>query len=152
MDVDVINTVLAYRELFFAMSRQHPEAERIISDFQHHYEIMLKDGAVNEALGVDWLAADLGNDGKLDLVLRSSVSFDDLNKPSQKGSTYALNQAQYQMVSQPNVDYSQANYHVDGKPHSSLQSALIEVFGKDVVCEHKEYTSQFDCSKIFKKR
>ena len=44
------------------------------------------------------------------------------------------------------------DYQVDGKSHSSLQSALIEIFGKDVVCTHKEYTSQFDCSKLFKPR
>jgi hypothetical protein len=107
---------------------------------------------VNEALGVDWLATDLGNDGKLDLVLRSGISFDDLANPSQSGSTYALEQSQYRMMSKSNLDYSQVNYQVEGKPHSSLQSALIEVFGKDVVCTHKEYSSEFDCSKLFKKR
>jgi polar amino acid transport system substrate-binding protein len=151
-DFAVINAVLAYRELYFAVSRAHPQAEQIISDFHHHYETMLKDGAVNEILGVDWLATDLGNDGKLDLVLRSGVSFDDLDAPSQGGSTYALGQSQYQMMSQSNMGNSQVNYHVEGKSHSSLQSALVEVFGKDVVCSHKEYTSQFDCSKLFMKR
>ncbi len=67
------------------VSRQHPRAEQIISDFHHHYEIMLKDGVVNEILDVDWLATDIGNDGKLDLVLRSGVSFDDLGTPNQQG-------------------------------------------------------------------
>ena len=152
LDVDVINTVLAYRELHFAVSRQHPQAEEIISEFHRAYDLMLKDGAVNEALGVDWLATDLGNDGKLDLVLRSGVSFDDLDNPSQRGSTYALEQSQYRMMSKSDLDYTQVNYQVEGKSHSSLQSALIEVFGKDVVCTHKEYSSEFDCSKLFKKR
>jgi ABC-type amino acid transport substrate-binding protein len=151
-DVEAINAVLAYRELHFAVSRQHPQAEEIIAEFHRVYDLMLKDGAVNEALGVDWLATDLGNDGKLDLVLRSGISFDDLANPSQSGSTYALEQSQYRMMSKSNLDYSQVNYQVEGKPHSSLQSALIEVFGKDVVCTHKEYSSEFDCSKLFKKR
>jgi polar amino acid transport system substrate-binding protein len=151
-EVTVIDKVLAYRELHFAVSRQHPQAEQIVSDFHRTYELMLKDGAVNEALNVDWLATDLGNDGQLDLVLRSGVSFDDLNVPSQKGSAYALEQSDYRTMSQPDVDYSNLNYRVDGKSHSSLQSALVEVFGKDVVCTHKEYSSQFDCSKLFQKR
>jgi len=150
VNVYLIDTVLAYRELHFAVSRQHPRAEEVISEFHRTYEMMLKDGAVNEALGVDWLATDLGDDGKLDLVLRKGVSFDDLENPSKKGTTYALEQSEYQMMSQPNVDYSQVNYQVDGKSHSSLQSALVEVFGKDVVCTHKEYSSEFDCSNLFK--
>ncbi len=148
----VINAVLTYRELYFAVSREHPQAEEIISGFQDHYETMLKDGVVNEILDVDWLATDLGNDGKLDLVLRTGVNFDDLNSPSQSGSTYALGQSNYRMMSQSGLDNSQVNYHVGGKSHSSLQDALVEVFGKDVVCTHKEYTSQFDCSKLFMKR
>jgi polar amino acid transport system substrate-binding protein len=64
-DFTVINSVLAYRELYFAVSRQHPNAEEIMSDFHQQYETMLKDGLVNEILGVDWLATDLDNDGKL---------------------------------------------------------------------------------------
>ena len=149
---DVVNAVLAYRELYFAVSRRHPQAEQIIADFQRSYELMLKDGAVNEALGVDWLATDLGNDGKLDLVLRSGISFDDLDNPSEQGSAYALEQSQYRMMSQSDIDYSNVNYQVDGKSHSSLQNALVEVFGKDVVCTHQEYTSTLDCSKLFQKR
>jgi ABC-type amino acid transport substrate-binding protein len=152
LDVNVISSVLAYRELHFAVSRQHPQSEQIISDFNRAYAVMLKDGAVNEALGVDWLATDLGNDGQLDLVLRGGVSFDDLDNPLKSGTTYALEQSEYQMVSQTNLDFSKVNYQVNGKSHSSLQSALIEIFGKDVVCTHKEYTSQFDCSKLFKPR
>jgi hypothetical protein len=85
-------------------------------------------------------------------VLRSGVNFDDLSAPSQSGSTYALGQSQYQMMSQSNSGNSQVNYHVEGKSHSSLQAALVDVFGKDVVCTHKEYTSQFDCSKLFMKK
>ncbi len=151
-DFKVINSVLAYRELYFAVSRQHPQAEQIMSEFHDQYQTMLKDGVVNEILDVDWLATDLGNDGKLDLVLRSGVNFDDLSSPSQSGSTYALGQSQYQMMSQSSPGNSQVNYHVEGKSHSSLQDALVDVFGKDVVCTHKEYTSQFDCSNLFKKR
>lgn len=147
-----LDAVLAYRELFFAVSRQHPQAEQIIADFHRTFELMLKDGAVNEALGVDWLATDLGNDGKMDLVLSKGISLDDLKDPAAKGSTYALEQSDYRMMKKSDLDLSNMNYQVDGKSHSSLQSALVDVFGKDVVCEHREYTSTLDCSKIFEKR
>jgi polar amino acid transport system substrate-binding protein len=149
--VEAVDAVLAYRELYFAVSRSHPEAEAVLADFQRSYEAMLNDGSVNEVLGVDWLATDLGDDGKLDLVLRSGVSFDDLQDPSSGGSAYALEQSEYQMMSQADLDFSDVNYQVDGKSHSSLQNALVDVFGKDVVCEHQEYTSTLDCSKLFQK-
>jgi polar amino acid transport system substrate-binding protein len=149
---EATDAVLAYRELHFAVSRSHPAAQDIIADFQRSYDLMLEDGSVNEALGVDWLATDLGDDGQLDLVLRKGVRFDDLEDPSKTGSAYALEQSGYRLMSQPGLDDSSVNYRVDGKSHSSLQNALVEVFGKDVVCTHKEYTSTLDCSKIFQNR
>ena len=100
---ELVNTVLAFRELHFAVSRSHPQAQSIIADFHRSYELMLKDGAVNEALGVDWLATDLGDDGKMDLVLRSGVSFDDIDNPSKQGSAYALEQSEYKMMSQSDI-------------------------------------------------
>ena len=148
----VINAVLSHRELYVAVSRQHPRAEQIISDFHHHYEIMLKDGVVNDILDVDWLATDIGNDGKLDLVLRSSVSFDDLGTPNQQGETYSLGQSQYQTMSETDLGGSQMNYFVEGRPHSSLQETLIDVFGKDAVCTKVDYSSVIDCTKIFQQK
>ena len=148
----VINAVLSYRELYVAVSRQHPRAEQIISDFHHHYEIMLKDGVVNDILDVDWLATDIGNDGKLDLVLRSSVSFDDLGTPNQQGETYSLGQSQYQTMSETDLGGLQMNYFVEGRPYSSLQETLIDVFGKDAVCTKVDYSSEIDCTKIFQQK
>ena len=147
----VINAVLAHRELYLAISTKHPQAQQIISDFHLQYEIMLKDGVVNDILDVDWLATDIGNDGKLDLVLRSGVSFDDLGMPTQEGTTYALGQSQYRKISQPDLGDSQVNYFVEGRPYSSLQETLIGVFGKDTVCTKKDYTSEIDCTKLFQK-
>ena len=148
----VINAVLAHRELYLAVSRKHPRAEQIISDFHHHYEIMLKDGVVNDILDVDWLATDIGNDGQLDLVLRSGVSFDDLGTPDQEGTTYSLRKSQYQASSETGQDETQVNYFVEGRPYSSLQESLIEVFGEDTVCTKKDYSSEIDCTKIFQQK
>ena len=84
--------------------------------------------------------------------MRSGVSLDELSNPSKQGSVYALQRSDYQLMRQPAgvQQPSRINYQVEGKSHSSLQDALTEVFGNDVVCEHKEYSSEFDCSKLLK--
>ena len=150
--VTVTDSILAYRSLHFAVSRQHPLAEAIIDDFHRAYKLMLADGTVNEILNINWLASDFGQSGEIDVVLRSGVSLDDLSYPSDDGSVYALENSEYQYMRQRGLDSSRVNYQVEGKSYSSLQSALEDVFGKDTVCKHKNFTSQFDCSDLFKKR
>ncbi len=144
--------VLAYRSLHLAISKKNPLAAAIIDDFHKGYKMMLADGTVNQILNVDWLATDFGQAGNLNVVLRPGISLDDLSRPNE-GSVYALEDSEYQMMRNTSLDNSRVNYQVEGKSYSSLQSALDTVFGKDtVVCRHKNYTSQFDCSDLFKKR
>jgi polar amino acid transport system substrate-binding protein len=151
-NLSVSSTVLAFRDLHFAVSRQNPMAEAIIDDFQRTYELMLADGTVNEILDVDWLATGFGQSGKMNVVVRSGISLDDLDYPADDGSVYAMGDSEYQMMRQGKMDSSRVNYQVDGKSYSSLQTALDDVFGKDTVCKHKNFTSQFDCTDLFKKR
>ena len=151
-DLTIMDTVLAFRDLHFAVSRQHPLAPVIIDDFQRAYKLMLADGTVNEILKVDWLATDFGQSGRLNVVLRSGVSLDQLSPPSNDGEVFALEASEYDLMRQRNLDPSRVNYQVEGKSYSSLQSAMDEVFGKDAVCKHKNFTSEFDCSDLFKKR
>jgi len=151
-NLTMIDTVLAFRDLYFAVSRQNPLAEEIISDFQRGYKQMLSDGTVNEILNVDWLATDFGQSGKLNVVMRSGVSLDDLAPPTNDGEVFALEASEYDLMRQRNLDPNRVNYQVDGKSYSNLQSALDDVFGKDSVCKHKNYTSQFDCTDLFKKK
>jgi len=151
-NLTMINSVLAFRDLHFAVSRQNPLAEEIITDFQRGYKQMLSDGTVNEILNVDWLATDFGQSGKLNVVMRSGVSLDDLAAPSNDGEVFALEASEYDLMQQRNLDPNRVNYQVDGKSYSNLQSALDDVFGKDTPCKHKNYTSQFDCTDLFKKR
>lgn len=150
--LEASDVVLAYRDLHLAVSKQNPHAETIIDDFHRGYKLMLADGTVNDILDVDWLATDFGQAGQMDVVMRSGVSLDDLSNPADQGSVYALESSEYQLMRQRNYDPNRANYQVDGKSYSTLQSALDDVFGKDTVCKHKNYTSQFDCSGIFKNR
>jgi polar amino acid transport system substrate-binding protein len=151
-DLTALGTVLAFRSLHFAMSRQHPEAEEILADFHRAYEVMLSDGTVNDILEVDWLATDFGQPGNVSVVMRSGVSLDDLANPTEDGSMYALDQSEYEWMGQRNQDTSRIEYQVEGKSYSSLQSALNNVFGEQTVCEHQEYSSTFDCSNLFKSR
>lgn len=145
-------TILAFRSLHFAVSRQHPEAERILADFQRAYGSMLADGTVNEILNIDWLATDFGQPGQLNVVLRSGVSLDDLSHPESGESVYALEQSEYQMMQSGALDDSRVKYQVAGESYSSLQSALNTVFGKETACQHKEFSSEFDCTNLFKRR
>jgi ABC-type amino acid transport substrate-binding protein len=151
-NLTMINTILAFRDLHFAVSRQNPLAEEIIADFQRGYKQMLSDGTVNEILNVDWLATDFGQTGKLNVVMRSGVSLDDLAAPSNDGEVFALEASEYDLMKQRNLDPNRVNYQVDGKSYSNLQSALDDVFGKDTPCKHKNYTSQFDCTDLFKRK
>jgi len=147
-----LDVVLAYRDLHFAITKRHPLAQVIIEDFHRAYKMMLADGTVNEILDVDWLATDFGQSGQMDVVMRRGVSLDDLSDPTDDGSVYALENSEYRAMRRRDFDPSRANYQVEGKSYSGLQSALDDVFGKDTVCKHKNYTSQFDCSDLFKKR
>jgi polar amino acid transport system substrate-binding protein len=151
-DLELANAVLAFRDLHFAVSRQNPHAEQIVDDFQRAYKLMLEDGTVNEILNVDWLATDFGQEGTLNYVMRSGISLDDLDDPSDDGGVFATDSSGYALMRERDLDSSRVKYQVDGKPYSSLQSALDDVFGKDTVCKHKNYTSQFDCSEIFNQR
>jgi polar amino acid transport system substrate-binding protein len=151
-NLTITNKILAFRDLHFAVSRQHPLAEAIIDDFHRSYKLMLADGTVNEILNVDWLANDFGQSGRMNVVLRSGVSLDDLSPPSNDGEVFALEASEYDLMRQRNLDPSRVNYQVEGKSYSSLQTAMDEVFGKEAVCKHKNFTSQLDCSDLFKKR
>ena len=150
-DLTIIDSVLAFRDLHFAVSRQHPMAQEIIDDFHRSYELMLADGTVNEILNVDWLATDFGQPGYLNVVMRSDVSLDDLPNPSNDSDIYALHKSEYILMRKSELDPSRVKYQADGKSYSSLQTALDSVFGKNTVCKHKNYTSTFDCTDAFKK-
>ena len=151
-DLTITDAVLAFRDLHFAVSRQHPQAQKIIDDFHRSYELMLADGTVNEILDVDWLATDFGQTGDLNLVMRSGVSLDDLSNPSNDNDVYALQKSEYQLMRQSDLDSSQVKFRADGESYSSLQTAMDSVFGKGAACKHKNYTSTLDCTDIFKKR
>lgn len=149
-DLIAFDVVLAFRDLHFAVSLQNPMAEAIIDDFQRAYKLMLTDGTVNEILNVDWLATDFGQKGSLNVVMRSGVSLDDLASPANDGEVFALEASEYDIMQKKSIDPSRVKYQVDGNSYSTLQAAMDDAFGKDTPCKHKNYTSQFDCTDLFK--
>ena len=151
-NLDIADTVLAFRDLHFAVSRQNPQAQEIIDDFQRAYELMLADGTVNEILDLDWLATDLGQSGDLNVVMRPGTSLDDLSNPSNMNDVYVLQNSEYQRMQEGGLDTSKVKFNIDGTSYDSLQAAMDSVFGKDAVCKHKNFTSTFDCTDIFKQR
>jgi polar amino acid transport system substrate-binding protein len=145
-DIEVKDIVLTYRELHFAISRQHPQAGAIVSDFHRTFEVMLQDGTVNNILNVQWLVTDLGNDGSLDLVLRRNESLEGLTNPLARESTYALGQSEHYKLRQEGLDTSQLKFQVDGESHSDLNSALNSAFGDNTSCRHVDWSSTFKCN------
>lgn len=150
-DLLTLPTVLAFRSLHFALSRNYPDAEQIISDFHAAYEAMLLDGTVNEIIEVDWLATDFGQPGTVSVVMRNGVSLDDLANPSDTGSMYALEQSEYEWMQGRTVNTTEVNFKVQGETYNSMEAALDNVFGRQSLCDHNEYSSTFDCTGIFKK-
>ena len=151
-DMKALLAVLAFRSLHFAVSRAHPNAEQLLADFNRAYASMLADGTVNEILDVDWLATDFGGTGNVNVVMRNNADLDDLANPSEEGSMYAIDQSQYEWLGHRKLDDDSVKYQVGGETYSSLQSALNNAFGREMVCEHREYSSTFDCSDLLKNR
>ena len=142
-------TVLAFRSLHFAMSRAHPDAEQVMADFHRTYQLMLMDGTVNDILGVDWLAIELDQSGTVGVVMRSGASLDSLAHPEGEGSTYALEQGQYDWLDHENTAARQVRYLVDGKTHASLEDAMYSTYDERQVCEHEVFSETFDCGGQF---
>ncbi len=150
--VDALPTVLATRDLRFAVARDNPDGERLLDDFQRSFQTMIEDGTVNDILDIDWVASDFGHLGRTDLVLRTGAKLDQVSHPSRDGAVYTLGGSRYDhdSLAGPEED-NRVNYQINGTSHSSLQQAINNVFGQEVGCEHKEFSSEFDCTRLLKK-
>ena len=134
------------RELHFAVSRQHPEAEQIIEDFNQRFQAMLEDGTVNEILELDWLITDVGRDGDLDFVLRTSISPNQLADPLSPGGAYAHGQSEHLELAHPDWQKASPGYQVGGVEHDSLSDALESAFGRKRVCGYEQWSSHIVCA------
>jgi ABC-type amino acid transport substrate-binding protein len=122
-DLVMGRTALAFRELHFAMSREHPREAEIVAAFNRAYQEMLRDGTVNEILDIDWVVTDLGKDGVLDFVHRGVAdgSFSDsLNDES----VYPIGQAEYTQIQDPGFVGSNAKYLADDTEYQTPEAAM----------------------------
>lgn len=60
------------KTLHFALHKNTPNAEEIISKFNEEIKSMLKDGTYNKIIGLNWIEADINNDGITELVLKGN--------------------------------------------------------------------------------
>ena len=59
---------LVSRSLHFAVRKDHPDATRIVADFDGRVRQMLRDGTYNKVLGFGWIEADVDGDGVSDFI------------------------------------------------------------------------------------
>lgn len=133
---------LSYRELYFVVSRQHPQSTQIIAAFNSAFQSMLKDGTVNRILDIEWVVTDLNYDGVLDFVHRGSAS--PVN-PGDADSVYPLGQDAYQQIRQVDFDDSAVNYHVDSVVHETAEAAMNAVFKKEKKCHYDSLNARIVC-------
>lgn len=57
------------RSLYFAVRKDHPNAEAIILDFDDAIADMVRDGTYNRILQINWIESDVDGDGIAELVL-----------------------------------------------------------------------------------
>jgi polar amino acid transport system substrate-binding protein len=145
-EVELGDSALTFRELHFGVSLAHPQAAEIVQAFNRSFQAMLADGTINEILGLDWLVADLGNDGDLDFVLRKSVSPDALDDPLAPGGAFAYRQKEHLELAHPDWRSSGQGYAVDGVEHDSLAAALESAYGRKRVCGYERWSSHIVCS------
>jgi len=62
------STPLVKRELFFAVSKARPDAESIVARFNAQLQGMIADRTYHRLLHVDWIRADVNDDGLPELV------------------------------------------------------------------------------------
>lgn len=132
---------LAFRELYFAVSKKHPRRGEIIASFNEAYQAMLQDGTINRILDIDWVMTDLEFDGIPDFIHRGGEG--SLGGIS-SGTVYPVGQKDYQMISQPDFTGSNANFQVGGTEFRSTSSATSSSFTQKK-CFYDNSTARIVC-------
>lgn len=133
---------LAFRELYLAVSKQHPQSVRIVAAFDEAYQTMLKDGTVNRILDIDWVVTDLKYDGIPDFIYRGGEYT--LGADS-SGTVYPVGQKDYQMIRQPGFTGSNANFQVNGTKLNSAGSSTGTSLTLNKKCFYDNRTARIVC-------
>lgn len=141
-NLSIGQTALAFRELYFAVSRKHPMADQIISSFNDAYQLMLKDGTVNRILDIEWVVTDLKFDGIPDFIHRGGEY---TLEPENAGTVYPIGQEDYQMIRQPGFTGSNANFQVNGTEFKPSGATKNTGFQQQDPCFYNEQTAKIVC-------
>ncbi len=68
--LEIGKSPLLTKSLHFAIRKEIPDAENIISMFNDEIGKMISDGTYHEILELNWIRADIDGDGKFELVLK----------------------------------------------------------------------------------
>lgn len=135
---------LAFRELYLAISREHPRGSEIIAAFDKSYQSMLEDGSVNRILDIDWVVTDLKLDGIPDFIHRGGGGSE--LGTSSSGTVYPVGQKDYQMISQPGFTGSNANFQVSG-PESGSTGGSTSGLTLKRKCHYESSSARIVCPK-----
>lgn len=70
--LSISNKPFQIKTLHFALHKNTPNAAEIISNFNAEIKSMLKDGTYNKIIGLNWIEADINNDGVTELILKGN--------------------------------------------------------------------------------
>jgi len=141
-NLSIGQTALAYRELYFAVSKQHPRGAEIIGSFDEAYQLMLEDGTVNRILDIEWVVTDLKFDGVPDFIHRGGEY---TLEADGSGTVYAIGQEDYQKIRQPGFTGSNANFQVNGTEFKTSGTTTSTGFQQQNPCFYNEQTAKIVC-------
>ena len=141
-NLSIGQTALSYRELYLAVSREHPRSAEIIRSFNEAYQLMLKDGTVNRILDIEWVVTDLKFDGVPDFIHRGG----DLTPEAEStGTVYPIGQEDYRMINKPGFTSTSANFQVNGTDVDSANTIKNITFREQNPCFYNEKSAKIVC-------
>ncbi len=141
-NLSIGQTALSYRELYFAVSRKHPQHGEIIAAFNKAYLSMLKDGSINNILDIDWVVTDLKRDGIPDFIHRSGAN------PTGSDSldiVYPISQRDYQMIRDPGFSAFNANFTGNGAARDDFVAATKAESAPKKRCHYDSISGRVVC-------
>lgn len=144
-DLVIGDVALAYRELHFAVSRSNPQAQQIVAGFNQAYQVMLRDGTINQILDMDWVATDLGADGVMDFIHRGGGLDPAAGDSDGGGSVYALGQSEYSQIRDAEFVGSNARFLADDEIHETPEAAM-DALETGKRCYYDSFSARIVCN------
>ena len=101
--LSVGSNAIIVQPLYLAISKETPEVEMIIENFNNSIREMMSDGTYNEILELNWIQYDVDGDGVLELVLNGK------NAGEEPPVNY------YALMSTSGLSNSSNRYYIDGQ-------------------------------------